>query len=115
MVGLLSRWSGALSDKYGVRLSLIVGPLIAAIGMGMLALPEVSTNYWTSFFPGMVILGLGMTISIPPLTTTVMNAVSDAQTGIASGINNAAARLAGLFSIAILGTLAIQFLRNWVG
>jgi EmrB/QacA subfamily drug resistance transporter len=104
---LLSRWAGGLVERFGGRLPLIVGPITVALAFILFALLPGGKGYWLSLFPSFLILGLGMSITVAPLTTVVMNSVDASHTGAASGINNSVARVAGVLAVAVLGILML--------
>lgn len=115
MLAVLSRWSGDVADRRGPRLLLIVGPLVSAIGFFGLGVPGLGSGpgqYWTTYFPGIVTVGIGMGLTVAPLTTAVMGSVRDSRAGIASGVNNAVARTGGVLAVAIVGGLALFSFRQ---
>jgi len=110
---LFSPWAGGLVAKYGAKLLVIAGTILASIGFYLFTLPGIGGSYWTTFFPAITILGIGMAIIIPPLTTAVMGSVELKESGVASGINNTVGRIAGLLAIAVMGVFALStFNRN---
>jgi EmrB/QacA subfamily drug resistance transporter len=104
----LSRWSGGLVARYGPKAPLIIGPLIAALGFILFAVPSIGDSYWKAFFPAMLVLGFGMAVTVAPLTTVIMNSVNQDRAGTASGINNAVARVAGVLAIAVFGIVMVK-------
>ncbi len=111
----LSRWAGGLVDKAGPRLPLIVGPAIAGAAFLFMAFSGLSdgpSHYWVTFFPGVILLGVGMGITVAPLSTAVMSSVATHFAGTASGINNAVSRTAGVLAIAVVGGAALFLFSN---
>jgi EmrB/QacA subfamily drug resistance transporter len=105
LIFLLSRWAGGVADRIGARIPLTVGPLVAGTGFVLLAALR-SGSYAGGVLPGLAVLGLGMAITVAPLTAAVLNAVDREEAGVASGINNAVARVASLLAIAVFGIVA---------
>jgi MFS family permease len=106
LMSLLSRYTGGLTDRYGARLPLVVGPAIAAVGFVLFAVPGVeSGSYWTTFFPAAVVLAVGLSVLVPAVTTVALNSVDVGHQGLASAINNAFSQTAGLLAIAVLGVI----------
>lgn len=114
----MSRWAGGLVDRYGPRLPLTIGPSLTGIGFLLLAIPGVTdgpSDYWRTYFPGIVFFATGMGITVAPLTTTVMSALPERFAGTVSGINNAVARVAGVLAIATMGSVALLTFSHYLG
>jgi hypothetical protein len=106
----LSRHAGAWADRHGPRVLLILGPVIAGVGMIVLSLVgrvHRLSDYWFSYFPGIVLFGLGLALTVTPLTAAVMGSVGTQFSGVASGVNNALSRVASVFANAVFGALAV--------
>jgi MFS family permease len=101
-----SPWAGAFSERTGPRLPMTAGPLIAAAGLALMARITPGASYLEAVLPAVAVFGLGLAITVAPLTAAVLAAVSENHAGTASGINNAIARLAGLLAIAVLPVAA---------
>jgi EmrB/QacA subfamily drug resistance transporter len=107
LIAAMSRGAGALAGRVGARWPLVGGSLLASLGFAMLAAPAIGGAYWRTFFPGVSVLGVGLGITVAPLTTAVMGSVESRHAGLASGINNAVARAAGLLAVAAIGLLLV--------
>ena len=111
LLTLLSRWAGGLVDRYGPRLPLVIGPAITGLGFLMMAFPGLTNgpdDFWRTYLPAIAMTGVGMGVTVAPLTTAVMGAVSSNHAGVASGINNAVARTAGVLAIAVMGAIFLS-------
>lgn len=105
MMVLLSASMGSLSDRFGPRLFMTVGPLVMAGGALLLLTVTDPVDYVLQLLPGLILFGLGLAVTVSPLTAAILGAVDSARSGIASAVNNAVARIAGLLVIATLGTI----------
>jgi EmrB/QacA subfamily drug resistance transporter len=103
---VLSARAGALAERIGPRIPLTVGPLVIAVGLLMMTRIEPGDAYVSSILPGVVVFGLGLTLVVAPVTATVLAAADERHSGIASGINNAVSRVAGLLAVAVLPLVA---------
>jgi EmrB/QacA subfamily drug resistance transporter len=106
LMAVLSRLGGVMADRFGTRMLLTIGPLITGLSFALLAPAVLHGGYWLAVVPVMAVMGLGMGITVAPLSTTVMNAAPDERIGVASGVNNAISRVAGLIAVAGLGVIA---------
>jgi EmrB/QacA subfamily drug resistance transporter len=103
---LLARPFGALSARFGPRLFMAAGPVLAGIGFLLMRPAQGSFDFWLQLLPGLILFGLGLAATVTPLTSAVLSAVDAAHSGIASAINNAVSRLAGLIAVAFAGVIA---------
>lgn len=105
IVSILSRWAGGLSDRFGPRMPLIIGACFAGTGFLLLSVPGPETSYLIGFMPALMTLGIGMGICVAPVTVAALSAAGEDNVGLASAINNMAARTGGLMAIAVFGLL----------
>jgi MFS family permease len=102
LVLVISPQSGKIAHRFGPRLPMVAGALIAAAGMALFARVRPGANYLTSVFPAAVVFGIGLGLFVAPLTTVALAALGEKSAGLASGVNNAVARVAGLFATALI-------------
>jgi predicted MFS family arabinose efflux permease len=104
---LLSSYFGSLSGKFGPRIFMTLGPLLASIGYVTFLSMQESVNYFTQVLPGVVLFSVGMSMTVAPLTSAILGAISARQAGIGSAVNNAVSRIAGLITVALLGVIVV--------
>jgi len=100
---LLSSKFGALSGKYGPRLFMAIGPIVSGLGTLYLSSVTLPANYWIEILPGILLFGLGLSITVAPLTSAILRSISSSQAGVGSAVNNAVSRIAGLLAVAVIG------------
>jgi EmrB/QacA subfamily drug resistance transporter len=105
LMTIASPFMGGLAARIGPRIPLTVGPLVVAVGLSLSRLIEPNTSYWAAPFPAILIMALGMTIAVAPLTSSVLGSVEERHVAMASGLNSAVARLGGLIATALLGSV----------
>lgn len=115
MLSFLSHFAGWVADQYGARLPITIGPIIAGTGFLLLGWPGLTGPYWSTYMIGMVVTGLGIALTVTPLTMAVMNAAPANRAGIASAINNAVSRLAFLLAVAVMGAIALTRFKMGLG
>jgi MFS family permease len=101
----LSTWFGGLSGRYGPRWFMAAGPILAGTGFLLMLGAGSAVNYWTQLFPGVLLFGIGLSVTVAPLTSAILGSISSDQSGIGSAINNAVSRVAGLITIALTGLI----------
>jgi hypothetical protein len=109
---VMGRWAGGLVTRYGEKLPLMVGPVLAAAGFVLFAVPGVGGSYWTTYFPAVVVLGIGMSLVFGPLSIAILNAVEEEHSGLGSGVNRSVQRTAKLLGLAVLAFLVLATFDN---
>jgi EmrB/QacA subfamily drug resistance transporter len=104
---VMGRWAGGLVTRYGEKLPLMIGPALAATGFILFAIPGAGGSYWTTYFPAVVVLGLGMSLVFAPLSIAILNAVEEEHSGLGSGVNRSVQRTAKLLGLALLAFLVL--------
>lgn len=112
---LLSKYIGTVADRYGSKWLLVTGPLITGCSFYLLSVQGLTSgpgSFFSTFFPGLLLMGTGMALTVAPLTNTVMSSVGTELSGTASGINNAVTRIASVLALAVFSSLAIFLLEK---
>jgi hypothetical protein len=109
---VMGRWAGGVVTRYGEKLPLMVGPVLAAAGFVLFAVPGVGGSYWTTYFPAVVMLGIGMSLVFGPLSIAILNAVEEEHSGLGSGVNRSVQRTAKLLGLAVLAFLVLATFDN---
>jgi hypothetical protein len=107
ITAVMGRWAGGLVTRYGEKLPLVVGPVLAGTGFILFAVPGLGGSYWTTYFPAVVVLGVGMSLVFGPLSVAILNAVESEHSGLGSGVNRSVQRTAKLLGLAVLAFLLL--------